>query len=341
MTKRPILILLISNIVLGLLVYFYMQNKYNNVLSYFTGKNILTDSKIAWGSGWDNLLSRYGGSEFRFIMADSSKISFKVTSPNKEQAQGQGIEIFVDGKVYIHELPNLDERELTIFLENKTVPHTVRVRHFCSGSYSPCEVTIKSIITDTSSTLFIPPKIPQKKMAILGDSISVGWGRSNFTFIVADRLEYQLHNAGVFGSSVSKINKDKVDWVIDRYRKDIIEYKPDLVIIFLGTNDAGNNIPLDNFKSDYQELLTNIKKELPETKIITLGILFRRYPPKNKIVPYTKIIKSISDSLGVSFIDPYDWLKEDGLMDDVHPNHIAQTTLANRLSAELLAVLEK
>ncbi len=339
MSKRFLLKIIISNIVIGFMVYVIVQNRYSKMLNDYQGKNILNDPQVAWGAGWEDYQSRYGGSEFRFILVDSSKISFKISSLNKEQGQGQGIEIFIDGTVYIHELPNLDEKELTVYLSNKTLPHTIRVRHFCSGSYSPCEITLKSMVVDKSATLFTPPKIPQKKMAVLGDSISVGWGRGNFFFIVADRLGYQLHNASIFESTVSR--KSNADWVIARYKKDIVDYKPDVVVSFLGTNDVSQNVPLEKFENDYSELVKGIKSALPDSVIVNLGILRRKDIEKKKIEQYTKVIKKVSALNNVLFLDTYDWLNENDLMDVVHPNHVSQITLANKLNTELSSILKK
>lgn len=298
-------------------------------------KNIMSGREIAWGTGWENYRSQYGGNEFRFLFTRSKRLIFTASNPNNEN--GQGIVIEVDDKMYTLETPHIDTKELFIPIDDTPAFHHVRVRHFCSGSYSPCDLTITSIRIDPFGILFFSPLLPPRTMAILGDSITVGWGRFNFSFSTSDKLGYQLHNAGIFASTVSKIPNH--DGVLDRYKKDIVSYRQDLVIIFMGTNDLGNQIPLEIFQRDYQELIGGIKKGLPDATIITLGILQRKDFTKENIEKYTNVIKTVSESMGVSFIDTYDWLTPDDFADNVHPSLASQDKLASKFYESVSAVI--
>jgi len=336
MFKGSIIKVLISNIVFLLLIFFLVSNNYERLSEYYQGNNILESNEIAWGLDWENYQSFYGGSEFKFSFTNSRKLSFAVSSPNEEY--GQGINIYVNDRLYTLETPNIDEKELSIRVE-KGSTHLVRVRHFCSGSYSPCDLSIKYILIDRPGKLLSPPTLPSKTMAILGDSIAVGWGRFNFSYPASDKLGYQLHNAGIFGSTLSQI--PNFDWALDRYKKDIIDYQPDLVVVFLGTNDLGHKISLETFEKNYQELIKGIKTGLPNSLIVTLGILPRKDFGKKKVEQYTKIIKAVSESMDVSFIDTYDWLTINDLMDNVHPSLLSQQKLASKFYESISSLVGK
>ena len=338
MLKNWFIRLLISNIIVVLLIFFVGFNNYDKISRYFHGKNILNSNQIAWGVGWENNQSQYGGSEFRFSFANSRKLSFSASSPNDEH--GQGVNIYVDDKLYTLETPNIDEKELSIRVE-KAKSYKVRVRHFCAGSHSPCDVSIKSVYINHSGKLLNPPSLPQKTLAILGDSITVDSGRWNFSYLMSDKLDYQLHNAGVFNSAVSHLQTPHYDWALDRYEKDIIYYKPNLVIVFLGTNDLGKDVPLKEFQKNYQKLLKGIKTGLPDSVIVTLGILRRKDFGEEKIKQYSDIIRTISESMDVSFVDTYDWLILDDLKDVVHPSLVSQKKLSNKLYESLSSLVSK
>jgi len=104
--------------------------------------NIIGSTHISWGKAWSGRRSTYGGSEFRFTIQNSKRISIRASSPNNEP--GLGIEMDIDGKKFTLATPNLEQQELSINFEKSTVSlrHFIRVRHYCSGSYSPCDITI-------------------------------------------------------------------------------------------------------------------------------------------------------------------------------------------------------
>ena len=79
-------------------------------------------------------------------------------------------------------------------------------------------------------TELIPYKSNKKVLSILGDSISTIYGKENYSFMLADSLDYELHNASVLSSTVSKISD--VDNAIKRYKKDMMSFKSDMIIIF-------------------------------------------------------------------------------------------------------------
>lgn len=286
--------------------------------------NIVDNKNISWGKGWDHYRSMYGGSEFRFTILDSQEISFRVGSPNQDN--DQGIQIKIDDKIYLLQTPDIDDKLLTISVPKGI--HSVRVMHFCAGSLSPCEITIKSISINSGGKVLSKPSLPVKSLAILGDSIAVGWGIHNFSYLLLKNLDYQFRDAGIFGSTVSIV--PGVDSSLLRYKKDIVYYRPDIVFVFLGTNDLGHKISLNEFKKNYANLIKGIKDGLPNAKIVTIGLLRRRDIEESMVKKYSAVIKDVSILMGVEFVDSYEWLDEFDFADAIHPSINSQFKLADQ-----------
>ena len=76
----------------------------------------------------------------------------------------------------------------------------------------------------------------------------------------------KFYNRGISGNRVIDLK--------DRWKKDCIDLKPDVLSILIGINDCwrryDNNeaTSIDDFESVYHDLLNEVKSKLPETKII-------------------------------------------------------------------------
>ncbi|MCL2702185.1 MAG: SGNH/GDSL hydrolase family protein [Defluviitaleaceae bacterium] len=72
------------------------------------------------------------------------------------------------------------------------------------------------------------------------------------------------------------VSGNRVRDVLARYAADILELKPDALSILIGINDvwrrydSGDPTAEDTFTGGYRELLSFIKRDLPETKIIMM-----------------------------------------------------------------------
>ena len=81
--------------------------------------------------------------------------------------------------------------------------------------------------------------------------------------------QYQFYNRGISGNRI-------VD-VYARIKKDIINLKPDYMSILIGINDVWHEVAYQNgvatpkFEKIYDMLLTEIKEELPDIKLIVMA----------------------------------------------------------------------
>lgn len=123
-----------------------------------------------------------------------------------------------------------------------------------------------------------------------------------------------------------------------RYKEQIIKYKPDLIVIFLGANDLGYLLPLDLFGKDYNSVLKDLKKELPKSRIVTVGILPGKKAIYDQVIlnRFNMTIQSIALENRVDYVDPQGWLEENDYLDLVHPNIEGEAKIADKLYTYLV-----
>jgi lysophospholipase L1-like esterase len=118
------------------------------------------------------------------------------------------------------------------------------------------------------------------RLVFQGDSITdMKWGRNekdrnhylghSYVYLIAARLgvdipeaKLDVYNRGMSGHKVSDLRK--------RWQKDAVDMKPDLLSILVGVNDAGRNVPVDAYESDYRFILDASRKANPELRLVLL-----------------------------------------------------------------------
>jgi len=175
------------------------------------------------------------------------------------------------------------------------------------------------------------PKSDEKRVVFMGNSITEGWGTTYPEFFKGK----PYINRGIGGQTTPQM--------LLRFRADVINLKPALVVILAGTNDiAGNTGPstlemiADNiFSMAELAKANNIKVILcsvlpvydypwkpglqPAEKIIALNSMIRKYAEKNKI-PYVDYHSQLAnDKKG---------FKIEFAPDGVHPNEAGYKFMA-------------
>lgn len=294
--------------------------------------NIVNADEINRGVGWINNESKYSGSELSFIVNKSKEISFEFSTNSKAD---QNVQIFIDDKVYEITSPDINNQKLSLKID-PSKPHTVTIQHVCTNFYDPCSIKLNRIWVDRFAKITTYQR-HSKVMSVLGDSISTMYGKNNYTVKLAKDIGYEMHNASILGSSVSKVKG--VDNAIDRYKKDIINYDSNIIIIFLGTNDAGNKVVLDTFEKDYSQIVNDIKNN-SKAKIILVGILPRQDIELSTLEEYNFVINKIADKYEVPFINPISWLTPNDFIDAIHPSLNSHKIIAGYLKEKLSPFLK-
>ncbi|HFU4059978.1 TPA: SGNH/GDSL hydrolase family protein [Streptococcus suis] len=172
-----------------------------------------------------------------------------------------------------------------------------------------------------------------KKIACLGDSITEGvnaggwqWHRYIDQWCKNNGIESTVVNLGIGGTSVctSSYVTDQLQPFV--HRLDTIPSDADVVVIFGGTNDWGNNATLgtisdtgtSTFYGAYKHILEWLAINRPNAKVMTMTPLKRYYrgggsiwvnaqtTPNNKgnlLQDYVRAVKEVSDLYAVPCVD--------------------------------------
>lgn len=175
------------------------------------------------------------------------------------------------------------------------------------------------------------PAANEKRVVFMGNSITEGWVRTSPEF---------FNGRPYIGRGISGQTTPQM---LVRFRADVINLKPKVVIILAGTNDiAGNSGPstLEMIQDNLASMADLAKAN--GIKVILCSILpAYDYPWKPGLKPYEKIlvmnkwIKAYAAKKGFIYLDYYSvlvdsrpGLKAEFSSDGVHPNKLGYSVMA-------------
>jgi lysophospholipase L1-like esterase len=191
------------------------------------------------------------------------------------------------------------------------------------------------------NSLIVSPAPGEKRIVYFGDSITEGWGTTYPEFFNTK----SYINRGISGQTTSQM--------LLRFRPDVIELKPKLVVILAGTNDiAGNTGP-----TTLETILGNISSmcelaKANQIKVVLCSVLPAfDYPwkpglePADKILDLNNRIQNYAKANGIAYVDYYSAmvderkrLKTDYSADGVHPNKVGYLVMAPIVEKALLTL---
>lgn len=168
-----------------------------------------------------------------------------------------------------------------------------------------------------------PPTSEEKRIVFFGDSITEGWKTVHPDFFV----NKSYINRGINGQTTSQM--------LIRFRPDVIELKPQIVVILAGGNDIAENtgpISLETILGNLTSMCELAKAN--NIKVVLCSILpANDFPWKRGMEPATKIealnemIVNYAEANDITYADYYSSMKDEqkGLKatyseDGVHPN---------------------
>lgn len=189
-----------------------------------------------------------------------------------------------------------------------------------------------------------------RKVACVGDSITYGDGikdrnKNSYPAQLQRMLghDWQVENFGVNGATL--LEKGDKPYIKQHAYSEAVSFKPDIVIIKLGTNDtkAINWQHKADYKANYKKLIQSFKNLPSKPKVylclpvpvfeahgkIDSGVMI------NEIIPLLKETATETNSL---FIDLYTPLKGKPEMfsDNIHPNTEGAAVIAQTVAESLL-----
>ena len=188
------------------------------------------------------------------------------------------------------------------------------------------------------------PSLSENRIVFMGNSITEGWGQLSPNFFSGK----PYINRGISGQTTPQM--------LLRFRADVINLKPVVVVILAGTNDiAGNTGP-----STLEMIMDNIisMSELAKAngiKVVLCSVIPAfDYPwkpglnPDKKIGELNEIIKNYADSHGIIYLDYYlsmvdekKGLKDEYTYDGVHPNKAGYKVMEPLVEQAILKALKQ
>ena len=202
------------------------------------------------------------------------KLFFK-TAPEYEH-RGASFGIYQNGKWWKSLDFNKDQRdmELNIISETpgKEVLYTVAFPCWSNPFFYGMEL-------DDGATLVPFKPVKRKIYVAYGDSVSHGTGQKGsyqtWPYKLADKINYEVYSLAVGGASIRLP-------VIEMFRE--FEHI-DLITIYIGINDAARK-SVEQYKKDYDAMLSIIRKFHPDTKIVCITM---HTVPENKVGKFSKV----------------------------------------------------
>ena len=165
-----------------------------------------------------------------------------------------------------------------------------------------------------------------------------------YAFLIAAKFgaafpeaKLEFFNRGVSGNTVLDLKQ--------RWQRDVLDLKPDLLSILIGVNDQGRGVPLDQYEQTYDQLLTDAKAANPKLKLVLcepfivnhLATTAQHGAPNSDIVKRQEIVARLAKKHGaalVHFQAALDRATERApaihwIWDDVHPTYSGHQILAD------------
>jgi len=186
------------------------------------------------------------------------------------------------------------------------------------------------------------PKSGEDRVVFMGNSITEGWAQDNPEFFEGK----SYINRGISGQTTPQM--------LVRFRADVVNLKPKVVVILAGTNDIAENTgptTLEMIEDNIASMVEIAKAN--NIKVVLCSVLpAYDYPwkpglnPAEKIVNLNKWIKDHATKNGISYVDFYtpmaderNGLKKEFSEDGVHPNkkgYVVMAPLVEKAIADAL-----
>jgi acyl-CoA thioesterase I len=181
----------------------------------------------------------------------------------------------------------------------------------------------------------------QIKIACVGNSVTAGAGLSSPSLAYPAKLQallgkaYTVKNEGVSGTTMTKTNNSPY-WKTNQF-KDVFTFKPNIISIALGTNDAwwgAANVASGAYKSSYLSMIDSFGtiSTKPKIYLILPTHFFKDNSANTRLLTLIEQIKQIGVERGLPVVDFYSALGDTKYFQDgVHPTAAGADSLSKVL----------
>jgi len=239
---------------------------------------------------------------------------------------------------------------------------TVSIMKLSEAQYSAAK------LQDIELTGVLGPKptLPDRKMLILGDSITCGWGSKtasvsdNFTtptedgsltypWLLADRFDAQKHILAVSGNGIATSNSGsttscllpqqmpfvhyEADYSGPQWNAD--SYQPDLILIGLGTNDTLAGSPADRLANGIKNFSATLRQNYPNATVVWVYGLMTAAQESTIRLTVEEVAETDS-KVHYLYVDPVSGVE---LGSGTHPNERGHKRAADELEPQLREIM--
>ncbi len=175
---------------------------------------------------------------------------------------------------------------------------------------------------------------PMKRILVLGDSLSAGFGlRPNQAYPVL--LIEKLRAAGLNFEITSASQSGGTTEGGLRRLPAHLKRKIDIFVLELGINDAFRGVPIAEIRNNLQAIIDTVKARNPNVRIIVSGMQLPNYTSDDYVFAFGQIYADLAAKNNAALI-PYllEGVAGDPLLnqpDRVHPNAAGQKILAENV----------
>lgn len=174
-----------------------------------------------------------------------------------------------------------------------------------------------------NDTLKVPAS-GEKRVVFFGNSITESWAKIDSSFF----KENPYLDRGISGQTTSQM--------LIRFRQDVIDLKPALVVIMAGINDIAENAGPIALKNVFGNIVSMIQlAQANNIKVIISSVLpantfpwRRQLKPADEVIKLNSMLKSYCQENNITYVDYYPLMVDEmkGMdikytLDGVHPNY--------------------
>jgi acyl-CoA thioesterase-1 len=177
--------------------------------------------------------------------------------------------------------------------------------------------------------------LPMKRILVLGDSLSAGFGLKSsqaWPALVTEKLRaagltnFEITNASQTGGTTAG-GLPRLSTHLKR--------KTDIFILELGINDAFQGAPIVQIRNNLQAIVDRVKERNPEVRVIIAGMQIPNYSEDNYVSAFAQIYADLAAKNNALLI-PYLLEGVGGnpdlnQPDHIHPNDAGQKILADNV----------
>jgi acyl-CoA thioesterase-1 len=206
-----------------------------------------------------------------------------------------------------------------------------RVKQWRTGALV---IGILSIVSSQSVAAASHDSSPVKRILVLGDSLSQGFGLKSsqaYPALLADKLRgaglsFEIINASQSGGTTAG--------GLQRLPGHL-KGKIDIFILELGINDAFRGVPISEIRNNLQAIIDQVRTRNPNVRIVIAGMQLPNYADDDYVFAFGQIYADLVAKNNAALI-PYllEGVGGDPLLnqpDRIHPNAASQKILAENV----------